>query len=589
MALRNRISLSLAPKLSLVFFSLFILAVGTIFLVVVPQLEARLVDQKRRDLENYAVVYSENFASYINQGASPVYLDLLAEQYAERADARIMLVNLSGSLMADSHKGEEVDLSDYRVANVALVDNRPATDVIEVGGRDTAVAAAPLMAGNLLTGVIVVSSSTEDVEASVSMVQGLMLRSAAGALILALITIYAVSLFLARRIRKIESGAKRIAHGDFGTRIGEVSRDELGQLALAFDDMGGRLGDAFDRIELEKRRAQLLLDDLSEGVLGVDGNGDVIVANPASEELLGKKIDPPVPLAELVPEEILELWESMDAAHPVRSDTFVLPDEQALQARSSFLSDQGELSSLVVLRDVSQEMKLEQSRRDFIANASHELKTPLFSISGFLELLQDEEVDEETKKEFVATMKEQVDRLARLARNLLDLSQLDSGSMNVVSSCVPLREVVESVAGEFSPPFVREGPGIDFSGLPGELVAVCDRERTAQLVRILLDNALKYSPEDGSIEVTGAVNGGSVSFSVTDHGPGIPREELPRIFERFYRGKGAGRTRGTGLGLSIAAELARLMEGSIEVKSGGGGTTFKVTLPAPGPGETAGA
>jgi signal transduction histidine kinase len=224
-------------------------------------------------------------------------------------------------------------------------------------------------------------------------------------------------------------------------------------------------------------------------------------------------------------------------------------------------------------------MKLEQSRRDFIANASHELKTPLFSISGFLELLQDEDVEEETKKEFVTTMKEQVDRLARLARNLLDLSQMDSGSMSVVPSQVPLREVVETVVGEFTAPFVNIGASIDTAALPEDLVAICDRERVAQLVRILLDNALKYSPGDGSVEVSGSSNGRTVSLAITDHGPGIAPDELPRIFERFYRGKSAGRVGGTGLGLSIASELVRLMDGSIDVESDGGGTTFKVTLP----------
>lgn len=582
MALRNKISLSLAPKLSLIFFSLFVAAIAVTILVVAPQLETRLTDQKRGDLENYAVVYAENFSGYINQGASPVYLDLLAQQYAERADARMILINASGNLVSDSLKGQQVNLDDYPVAEVALVDNQPATDVVEIGGRRYAMAAAPIVSANAVTGVLVVSSSTDNVASDVSMVRGVMLRSAAVALALALITIYAVSLFLARRIRKIESGARSIARGDFDTRIGEVSRDELGQLSLAFDEMGGRLGDAFDRIEVEKRRAQVLLDDLSEGVLGIDDQGDIVIANPASGLLLGREIVPPVPLAETVPEEVLELWQSMSNEHPVRHDIFVLPDEMALQVRSSFLSDQDEFSSLLVLRDVSQEMKIEQSRRDFIANASHELKTPLFSISGFLELLQDEEVDEEHKKEFINTMKEQVDRLGRLARNLLDLSQLDSGSMNVINTSVPLREVVDTVAGEFNTPFLDTAASIDTSGLPADMVAVCDRERVTQLVRILLDNALKYSPGDGSIEIAGNTNGSTVNFSITDHGPGIPREELPRIFERFYRGKGAGRTSGTGLGLSIAAELVRLMDGSISVESDGGGTSFMVTLPAAG-------
>lgn len=579
MPFRNKISLSIAPKLSLVFFSVFILAIGIIYLVVVPQLEKRLTDQKRQDLENYAVLYSESFANAYSQGASPVYLDLLAQQYAERADARIMLIDVSGSLLSDSLKGQPVDLSDYLVANAALVEQQPMTDLVEIADRNYAMAAVPLVEGNSLIGSIVVSSSTDDVESAVSMVQSLMLRSAAGALILALITIYAVSHFLARRIRRIERGAQLIARGEFDTRITSESRDELGQLSMSFNEMGAKLGDAFERIEVEKLRAQLLLDDLSEGVLGVDTDGNIIVANPASDELLGQEITPPVPLAESVPEEVRELWRSMDADHPVRDEVFLLPGDRALQVRSSFLSDQGELSSLLVLRDVSQELKMEQSRRDFIANASHELKTPLFSISGFLELLQDEDVDEETKKEFVTTMKEQVDRLARLSRHLLDLSQMDSGSMSVVSTRVPLREVVDMVAGEFTVPFVNIGTSIDTSSLADDVVALCDRERTAQLVRILLDNALKYSPEDGSVEVAGSSNGQTVSFTVTDHGPGIPRDELPRIFERFYRGKSAGRVGGTGLGLSIAAELVRLMDGSIDVESGSSGTIFKVTLP----------
>lgn len=581
MSSRNKISLSLAPKLSLVFFSVFILAIGIIYLVVVPQLEKRLTDQKRRDLENYAVLYSESFANAYSQGASPVYLDLLSQQFAERADARIMLIDASGNLLSDSLKGQPVDLDDYRVASAALVEQRPVTDVVEIADRNFAMAAVPLAEGNTPIGSIVVSSSTDDVESAVSMVQGLVTASAAAALILALATIYIVSHFLARRIRRIETGARLISRGDFETRIPTGSRDELGQLATAFNDMGDRLGNAFERIEVERHRAQLLLNDLSEGVLGVDTDGNVIVANPASAELLGREISPPLPLADAVPEEVLELWRCLDDGHPVRDDTFLLPDDRALHVRSSVLSDEGELSSLLVLRDVSQEMKMEQSRRDFIANASHELKTPLFSISGFLELLQDEEVDEATKKEFVTTMKEQVDRLARLARNLLDLSQMDSGSMNVVPTQVPLREVVDTVVGEFTAPFVDFGAMIDTSALSDDLVATCDRERTAQLVRILIDNALKYSPEDSSVEVAGGRNGSTVSLLVTDHGPGIPREELPRIFERFYRGKSAGRVRGTGLGLSIASELVRLMDGSIDVESDNSGTTFKVTLPGP--------
>ena len=269
----------------------------------------------------------------------------------------------------------------------------------------------------------------------------------------------------------------------------------------------------------------------------------------------------------------------MSLEDPNSVDTYMLPGVQALSVHSSFLSDQAELASLLVLRDVSQEVKMEKSRRDFIANASHELKTPLFSLGGFLELLQDEDVDDSTKDEFITTMREQVDRLADLARKLLDLSQMDSGAIEVRNSRMELKDVIEVVVREFTAWLVSHDSRVDMDGFPEDLIAIGDPDRTAQLIRILLDNALKYSPAGATVQVTGNSNGKTVGFTVSDNGPGIAKEDLHRVFERFYRGKGAGRIRGTGLGLSIAHELVRLMNGTIEVESTGQGSAFTVTLP----------
>lgn len=579
MPFRNKIRFSLANKLNLVFFSVFVFGVGIIFAVVVPQLESRLTDQKLRNLGDYATLYSESYLQALNQGASRIYLDLLTQQYAERADARILALDSSGTLLSDSLMGQGFDAGDYQIANEAISSASMVTDVHSIGGRSFAMAAVPIYKGNRIVAAIVVSSSTSDVESAVTLVQRLMAIAAASALVVALSVIYLVSYIVARRIRRIESGAASIAEGEFGTRLLVTSQDELGQLAMTFNDMGDKLGAAFQQIDDEKRRAQVLLDDLSEGVIGIDTDGNIIVVNPAAEKLLGYKIDAPCSLSACLPGEIHDLWESMSPESPKREDTFILPDDRALAVHSSYLSDQAELSSLLVLRDVSQEVKMEKSRRDFIANASHELKTPLFSLGGFLELLQDEDVDESTKDEFVATMREQVDRLADLARKLLDLSQMDSGAIEVRTGRVELRNVVDMVAREFTAYSVAHDSRVDTAALPEDLVAVGDVDRTAQLVRILLDNALKYSPVGATVAVTGRHNGKTVSFTVADQGPGIPGEELPRVFERFYRGKSAGRIRGTGLGLSIAHELVKLMNGTIEVESSGKGTTFTVTLP----------
>lgn len=582
MPLRNKIRLNIANRLSLIFFSVFITAVGIIYLYVVPQLESRLSSQKLENLGNYATLYSESFFSAYNQGASPVYLDLLTQQYAERADARILFIDANGNLLSDSLKGQAFNRDDYPVASSATQSRQLVTDVSKVGGRSYGMAAIPVGSGNRIVGVIVVSSSMSDVESAVSLVQRQLSIAAGVALALALLAIYLVARMLARRIHRIESGAIRIAQGDFSTSVPVTAQDELGQLAQTFNDMGDRLGSAFKQIDVEKRRAQLLLDDLDEGVIGMDAGGSIIIANPAAEHLLGRKLETPAPLQECVPEEVFALWRSMSPDAPHHEDTFMLAGEQALLVHSSFLSDQAELSSLLVFRDVSQEVKLEKSRRDFIANASHELKTPLFSLAGFLELIEDEDVDERNKREFISTMREQVERLADLARDLLDLSQMDSGAVSIETGRVELKEVIDSVSREFAaaPADTR----IDSGSLPGDLAASCDRGRTAQLVRILLDNALKYSAPGTPVDVTGSRNGGRVTFTVTNQGAGIPPEEVPRLFERFYRGRSAGRVRGTGLGLSIAGELARLMNGSIEVESGKDRTSFTVTLPANGAG-----
>ncbi len=581
----NKLRFSIAARLSVVFSLVFIMVVILIYMSVVPSLEQNLANQKKSELGNYATLFSEPYLAAYNEGAQSTYLDYLTKQAAAKADARILLMDGSGDLLSDSLNGQGYQASDYAVAQTAIKAGRLQTDVVNhVDGKAYAMAAVPVFQekSNHVVGVIVVSASMSGVDSAVSMVQRLLVVAAGMALALALIATYVVSNFLARRVRKIEAGAKRIANGDFGVRVPVTSQDELGQLAGTFNDMGDRLGAAFQQVDVEKRRAKLLLDDLSEGVIGIDTGGHIIVANPAAERLLGRAIEPPAPLKECVPGEIFELWRSMSAASPQREDTFILSEDQALAVRSSFLTDQAELSSLLVLRDVSQEVKLERSRRDFIANASHELKTPLFSLGGFLEILQDEEVEEQTKTEFITTMREQVDRLADLARNLLDLSQMDSGAMSVRSSSVDLREVIDSVAREFAATQVG-GATVDTSRIPDPLLASCDRERTAQLVRILLDNALKYSPPKTTVRVSGSGNGGSASFTVTDSGRGIPPQELPRIFERFYRGRSAGRVRGTGLGLSIASEIVKLMNGSIKVESAnGGGASFTVTLPKNG-------
>jgi signal transduction histidine kinase len=220
---------------------------------------------------------------------------------------------------------------------------------------------------------------------------------------------------------------------------------------------------------------------------------------------------------------------------------------------------------------------LDHARKEFIANASHELRTPIFSLGGFLELLRDEELNERERGEFVGEMAGQVERLKRLATDLLDLSRLDAGQLSVERSELDLAHTARTVAEEFRA--VAEGGGHELR-LTGDAAvpAVGDEQRVLQIARILVENALRHTPTGTPVEVSAALRKGRGTLSVRDEGPGIPVEAQKHLFERFYRADG-GKASGSGLGLAIAWELAARMEGAIELRSEPGGTRFTLELP----------
>jgi signal transduction histidine kinase len=222
--------------------------------------------------------------------------------------------------------------------------------------------------------------------------------------------------------------------------------------------------------------------------------------------------------------------------------------------------------------------KLEHARREFIANASHELRTPLFSLAGHLELLVDEDLDEPTRREFLGRMREQVDRLAKLAGELLDLSRLDAGRLRVEKAPVDLGRVADLLVEEFGP-VARSTEHVLELVPDGEVAALGDEQRVLQIGRALVENALRHTPGGTRISIQTGHEGARALLVVEDDGPGIAEEHATHVFERFYRTDGT-RVSGSGLGLAIARELAEVMGGEIELDSAPGRTAFSVRLPS---------
>jgi two-component system, OmpR family, sensor kinase len=239
-----------------------------------------------------------------------------------------------------------------------------------------------------------------------------------------------------------------------------------------------------------------------------------------------------------------------------------------------------ELGQLAAAMDDMQAQlaRLDRARKQFIASASHELRTPIFSLGGFLELLADEDLDEETRKQFLEQLQGQVERMRNLATELLDLSRLESGALELRPEPTDVGQLAREVAAEFTPAASRHGADVrlDLAHEPIELD--CDPERVAQVLRILLDNALVHTPEGTGVRVSAARDNGHVRLEVSDQGLGIKRQNMPHIFEPFFTSN--DEAQGAGLGLAIARELAERMHGELTVQSVPGRTTFALELPA---------
>jgi signal transduction histidine kinase len=222
--------------------------------------------------------------------------------------------------------------------------------------------------------------------------------------------------------------------------------------------------------------------------------------------------------------------------------------------------------------------RLDSARKQFIASASHELRTPIFSLGGFLELLEDEDLDDATREQFMAQVRDQVERLRKLTTELLDLSRLESGALELRPEPTDIGQLAREVAGEFTPAVTRHGSRLELRVDGGSIETEVDPERVAQVLRILLDNALLHTPAGTGIVVSAARTDGHVRVEVTDTGLGIKRQTMPHIFEPFFTSNDDAQ--GAGLGLAIARELAERMRGELRVRSRPGRTTFSLLLPS---------
>ena len=465
---------SVRSQLVVLFSVITAAAIGFIYLYVVPQLSSSLSAERLRSLRDASAEPASALGDVIGKGLSQEELQQVVLRLSQRTGgARLTVLGVRDGtrgpepafVVADSQVERTALEPSYPAASTALANDDVATAVEQSQGGRLGETATPIALDDEVRWISVVSAPLDDVDDNVSLITRQILIAGLIALAAALVAGFLAARAHAGRLRRLETAAEKVAHGDFSTPIPVDSEDEVGQLAMTLEEMRGRLA------------------------------------------------------------------------------------------------------------------RLDDARKEFIANASHELRTPIFSLGGFVELIAEDDPDPAARAEFVATMRGQIDRLTKLTTDLLDLSKLDSDALRVQAEKIDLTKLAQRIAEEFGPAAESHSSSIQVAG-SGPVEALGDPERVQQIIRILIDNALAHTPEKTRITVTSKLQQGEPTLIVADNGPGIDRDVAARVFERFVTGDEVS---GSGLGLSIARDLTRLMGGSLHLSARPGHTEFIFRLPAVSP------
>ncbi|MEW9123491.1 MAG: ATP-binding protein [Thermotaleaceae bacterium] len=417
----------------------------------------------------------------------------------------------------------------------------------------------------------------------------ILIRATVLALMITVVLGYLIARSVTEPISDVTVKAARMARGDFEQRVEVKSDDEIGQLAAMFNYLREKLKITLSEISSEKSKLETILNYMADGLIAVNNEGQIVHANPTAVEMLNlsKEDLESKPYDEMMgplnPQLTMQYIEERDSDW--MGSEMVLYQNSILQANyAPFKDEKGEKAGIVmVLQDITERQKLDNMQREFVANVSHELKTPLTSIKSYTETLLDGALDNrEISESFLSVINSEADRMSRLVRDLLQLSSMDYKQVKWNKKEVDLVKIIENCVLKLEMTAKNKQQAIEFSHVDSSMLGYMDMDRIEQVALNIMSNAIKYTPDGGKIRIILEQKEEMAQLRVIDNGIGIPPEDLPRLFERFYRVDKA-RARelgGTGLGLSIARQIVEAHGGKIEILSNyGEGTEVVINLP----------
>ncbi len=540
------------------------------------------------NLEPEAEVTRQIYEEYKNGYMSEEAFQRLIEKQTLSSESAILIADALGKILIVRNIGSTVEMQDFGVYYRAEMQNVLRGQTVEnsdlqlLNGETAVSVGIPVRDtdGNVSGGILVIKQ-IQRIQSAFNQLNNVLTGTILAIMPVVMLLVAFSTNRLSKPLHDMSNAAIEMSKGKFNVRANERASGEIGILARALNTLCDNLAQTIYQLQSEKRQLNLLLSSFTDGVAAIDNIGCLTHYNPALMKMFGA-VEVKVPM-DLVPDE--SIWEMFRSVYETREPAsmhYSLPNERALWITIVPVTDEeGECTGVVGLfKDVTDLERLEKTRRDYVANVSHELRTPLTAVRGLLEPLSDGMItDEETRQRYYRIMLREVIRLSRLITDMLELSRLQSGTEHMELHAVNLAELLQDTRQNYLNEAMQRGITLklELEEIP---YAMTDEDRVEQLLVILIDNAMRYTPEGGSITIGAAPTAGDrILVTVSDTGVGIAQEDLPHIFERFFKTDRSRKEGGTGLGLSIAKQIVDKLGENIFVESRPGeGTSFHFTL-----------
>lgn len=432
-------------------------------------------------------------------------------------------------------------------------------------------------------GAVFVYQSLEVIDSTINHVKKIILLCAGIAIIMTTVFAFFLSSRVTAPLRKMKETAQNMSEGTFEANIPIVTTDEIGDLARTFNRMSKQINTYVLELNQEKEQLASILRSMADGVITFSRNGEILITNPPATTFLKAwqfEMNEP---HQKIPNQLTELFQKVVETEKEQLIEIEVQGRIYTIVMTPLVDESRIRGAVAILRDMTDERKLDKLRKDFIANVSHELRTPIAMLQGYSEAIVDDIAEtEEDKKEMASIIHDESLRMGRLVNDLLDLARVESGKIQLTKEPVSISLFTERIIRKFQGVAKEKEISLVLTHQLIKEEAMLDPDRIEQVLTNLIDNAIRHTPEKGKVTLQVIENKDKYEFTIQDTGIGIDKEDLPFVFERFYKADKA-RTRGktgTGLGLAIAKNIIQAHNGTIEVNSKKGeGTTFTFTIP----------